>query len=68
MLSEPGLTLTEGDAVGSTYTVKLTTHPSDSVSVSIAGHSGTDLSLSGHTLNSDTLTFTVERLGHGVRR
>ena len=59
VLSEPGLTLTEGDAVGSSYTVKLATKPSDSVSVSIAGHSGTDLSLSGPTLNSDTLTFTV---------
>ena len=59
VLSEPGLTLTEGDAVGSSYTVKLATKPSDSVSVSIAGHSDTDLSLSGPTLNSDTLTFTV---------
>ena len=59
VLSEPGLTLTEGDAVGSSYTVKLATRPSDSVSVSITGHDGTDLSLSGPTLSSDTLTFTV---------
>ena len=58
VLSEPGLTLTKGDAVGSSYTVALATQPSDSVSVSITGHSGTDL-----TLSSNMLTFTVERLG-----
>ena len=55
VLSEPGLTLTEGDAVGSSYTVKLATEPSASVSVSVTGHSGTDL-----TLSSDMLTFTVD--------
>ena len=36
VLSEPGLTLTEGDAVGSSYTVKLATKPSGTVSVSIS--------------------------------
>ena len=55
VLSETGLTVTEGDAAGSSYTVKLTTRPSGSVSVSITGHAGTDL-----TLDKTTLTFTVD--------
>ena len=41
------------------YTVALATQPSASVSVSITGHDSTDLSLSGATLSSDTLTFTT---------
>ena len=60
MLSETGLTVTEGDAAGSSYTVKLATRPSGSVTVSISGHNGTDLSLSGTTLSSNMLTFTVD--------
>ena len=60
VISKDNLTVGEGDAAGMTYTVALATRPSDSVSVSITGHSGTDLSLSGPTLSSDTLTFTVD--------
>ena len=60
VLSRPSLTLTEGDAAGTSYTVALATQPTSSVSVSITGHDGTDLSLSGTTLSSDTLTFTVD--------
>ena len=37
VLSETGLTVTEGDATGVRYTVKLATEPSGSVSVSITG-------------------------------
>ena len=55
VLSETDLTVTEGDAAGSTYTVKLATQPSGSVTVSITGHDGTDLSL-----DKTTLTFTVD--------
>ena len=55
VLSETGLTVTEGDAAGSSYTVKLATQPTGSVSVSITGHAGTDL-----TLDNTTLTFTVD--------
>ena len=47
VLSETDLTVTEGDAAGSTYTVKLATQPTDTVTVTISGHDGTDLSLSG---------------------
>ena len=60
VLSKTDLAVTEGDAAGMTYTVALATEPSDSVTVSITGHDGTDLSLSGITLSSDTLTFTVD--------
>ena len=55
VLSETDLTVTEGDAAGSTYTVKLATQPSDTVIVTISGHDGTDLSL-----DKTTLTFTVD--------
>ena len=54
-LSETGLTVTEGDAAGSTYTVKLATQPSDAVIVTVSGHDGTDLSL-----DKTSLTFTVD--------
>ena len=60
VLSETGLTVTEGDAAGSSYTVTLAAEPSDSVTVTITGHDGTDLSLSGTTLSSNMLTFTVD--------
>ena len=60
VLSETSLTVTEGDDVGDSYTVKLATQPSGAVRVTIGGHSGTDLSISGTTLNaSSQLTFTA---------
>ena len=60
VLSETDLTVTEGDAAGASYTVKLATEPTGEVTVTVSGHAGTDLSLSGTTLSSDTLTFTVD--------
>ena len=59
VLSKTGLTVTEGDAAGSSYTVKLATRPSGSVSVTISGHDGADLTLSGTTLTNNQLTFTT---------
>ena len=60
MLSPTSLTVTEGDDTGVSYAVKLSTQPSDTVTVTIGGHSGTDLSISGATLsNSNTLTFST---------
>ena len=60
VVSATTLTLTEGDDVGDSYTVKLATQPSGAVRVTIGGHSGTDLSISGTTLNaSSQLTFTA---------
>ena len=55
VLSETDLTVTEGDAAGSTYTVTLATQPSDTVTVTISGHDAADLTLSG-----TPLTFTVD--------
>ena len=52
-LSPPSLEVDEGDATGSTYTVWLNTRPSDTVTVVITGHDGTDL-----TLDETGLTFT----------
>ena len=60
VLSETDLTVTEGDAAGASYTVRLATRPTGNVTVTISGHAGTDLSLSGTTLSSDMLTFTVD--------
>ena len=45
VLSETGLTVTEGDAAGTSYTVKLATQPTGEVTVTISGHAGTDLTL-----------------------
>ena len=60
VLSPTSLTVTEGDDTGVSYAVKLSTQPSNTVTVTIGGHSGTDLSISGATLsNSNTLTFST---------
>ena len=50
------LTLEEGESAS--YAVALATQPTATVTVTISGHSGTDLTLSGTTLTNDTLTFT----------
>ena len=47
------LTVLEGDTTGVSYTVKLSTQPSDDVTVAITGASGTDL-----TVSPALLTFT----------
>ena len=52
------LTVTEGDAAGASYTVALTSQPAGDVTVTVSGHSGTDLTLSGTTLTNNVLTFT----------
>ena len=52
------LTVTEGDATGSSYTVKLNTQPTGDVTIAISGHAGTDLTVSGTTLTNNVLTFT----------
>ena len=54
VLSPASLTVTEGDSGGESYTVKLATQPSETVTVTITGHAGTGL-----MLNKDELTFTT---------
>ena len=52
-VSATALTVTEQDTTGDSYTVVLDTEPTHDVTVTVGGHSGTDVSLS-----SSTLTFT----------
>ena len=58
-ISQTALTVTEGDADGVSYTVELTSEPAGDVTVTVSGHSGTDVGLSGLTLTSNVLTFTT---------
>ena len=57
LVVEPmSLTVAEGGRKSGSYTVKLATEPSDTVTVSITGQSGTDLTLASST---PLLTFTT---------
>ena len=49
------LAVTEGDVDGATYTVALASEPTGDVTVTISGHSGTDLAL-----DKNVLTFTAD--------
>ena len=65
-ISKTALEIDEG--ASATYTVVLDTEPTAGVTVTIAGHSGTDITLSGATLTNDALTFTVRTTGTRRRR
>ena len=54
-VSRTALTVTEEDMTGDSYTVVLNTRPTANVTVTVAGHAGTDVIL---TPSSGTLTFT----------
>ena len=54
-VSESTLTLTEEDSTGDSYTVVLDTLPTADVTVTVAGHASTDVTL---THNPPSLTFT----------
>ena len=53
-----GLGVTEGGD-SADYTVVLDSEPTATVTVTISGHGGTDVSLTGATLSNDALTFTT---------
>ena len=53
-VSKTALTVTEQDTTGDGYTVVLDTEPTADVTVTVAGHAGTDV-----TPNPTTLTFTT---------
>ena len=55
-VSKSALTVTEQNTTGNTYTVVLNTRPTVNVTVTVAGHAGTDVTL---TPSSGTLTFTT---------
>ena len=59
VLSKTALSVDEGDDTGATYTVKLATQPSEEVTVTVTGHSGSDLTLTGLSA-TDALTFTAD--------
>ena len=56
VISPLELTVEESDSAS--YGVSLATEPTITVTVTITGHAGPDLSLSGSTLSGDALTFT----------
>ena len=58
VLSEAKVTVEEGNATGTSYTVKLATEPSAPVTVTISGHENTDLTISGLSA-TNTLEFTT---------
>ena len=57
-VSETALTVREGDATGDSYMVFLDTQPTADVTVTVAGHSGTEV-----TPNPTNLTFTTSNWG-----
>ena len=56
-VSQVALTVTEEDATGDSYTVALDSQPSADVTVTVAGHAGTDVTLAP---DPTTLTFTTQ--------
>ena len=59
-VSTTALTVTEEDTTGASYTVVLNSQPTATVTVTVAGHAGTDVTL---TPSSATLTFTPTTWG-----
>ena len=57
-VSKSALTVTEEDTTGNTYTVVLDTRPTANVTVTVAGHAGTDV-----TPSPTSLTFTTTTWG-----
>ena len=57
VVSTEGLELEESDSVD--YGIRLATEPTVDVTVTITGHEGADLTLSGPSLTSAVLTFTA---------
>ena len=61
VVSEPDLTVTEGDAAGSSYTLVLSAQPTGDVTVTVDGHSGTDVSVSSASLTFAAVTWNTEQ-------
>ena len=59
-VSPTALTVTEEDMTGASYTVVLDTHPTASVTVTVAGHAGTEV-----TPSPTSLTFTTSNWDTG---
>ena len=61
VVSEPDLTVTEGDVAGSSYTVVLSAQPTGDVTVTVGGHSGTDVLVSSASLTFAAVTWNTEQ-------
>ena len=59
VLSTSTLSVVEGDAVGASYTVRLSHEPTETMTVEISGHGGTDLRLSATTLSYSPDTWNT---------
>ena len=60
-VSETELTVAEGDAAGSSYTVVLGGQPSGPVTVTVGGHAGTDVSVGTEILRFTPATWETEQ-------
>ena len=58
VISQSALTVTEGDGTGQSYTVALETRPSAAVTVTISGHTGSDLGLDKDSLSFSTTNWS----------
>ena len=58
VISQSALTVTEGDGTGQSYTVALETQPSAAVTVTISGHTGSDLGLDKDSLSFSTTNWS----------
>ena len=63
VLSKTALSVDEGDTTGSDYTVRLSHQPSEQVTVTVSGQSGTDLTLTGLS-GTSTPHLHDGQLGH----
>ena len=60
-VSKSALTVTEGDVTGDSYTVILNTQPTADVTVTVAGHAGTDVTPTPATLTFTSTTWATEQ-------
>ena len=67
-MSETALTVTEADMTGDSYTVVLNSQPTADVVVTVAGHSGTDVTPAPDTLTFTPMNWETAQDGDGDRR
>ena len=61
VLSESPLVVPEGNVAGNSYTVKLSHVPTGAVTVTITGHTGTDLALDKTSLTFTTANWNIDQ-------
>ena len=63
VLSANALAVDEGDASGETYAVKLSHVPIATVTVTVSGHAGSDVSISGASVDEQRRSRSPRRTG-----